>query len=73
MLIIETLYLYLRMNFKKHAMKKQEMINTIMLEEKALWETLQKSIDLLGLEHETTQWNLTRWGVINALVKKLGL
>ena len=54
-------------------MKKQEIINTIMLEEKALWETLQKSIDLLGLEHETTQWNLTRWGVINALVKKLGL
>jgi len=54
-------------------MKKQEMIDTIMLEEKRLWDEVQRAIELLGVDDEVTQSKVTRWAVINDLVKKIGL
>jgi hypothetical protein len=57
----------------KSTMKKQEMINVIMLEEKALYEAVQQAIALLGLDNEITQSAITRWSTVNKLVKSLGL
>ena len=52
-------------------MKKQEMIDLILQEEAKLWDELQRSIDILGLDDEGTQWRITRWAVVNDLRKKL--
>jgi len=59
--------------FNLKAMKKQEMINLIMLEEKALYDAVQQAIKLLGIDNEITQSAITRWSTVNQLVKKLGL
>jgi hypothetical protein len=54
-------------------MKKQEMINAIMLEEKRLWDDLQDCIKTLGLRDTLTDVATARWAAINKLVKTLGL
>jgi hypothetical protein len=54
-------------------MKKQEMINKIMLEERKLWNDLQQCIDTLGMRDPLTDAAAARWAVINQLVKTLGL
>ena len=52
-------------------MKKQEMIDLIIQEEKRLWDTVQRSMDLLGIDDECTQSAVTRWATINDLKQKL--
>ena len=52
-------------------MKKQEMINTIMLEERKLWDALQECINLLGVNDPLTEIATTRWATINQLLKTL--
>lgn len=54
-------------------MKKQEMINLIMLEERELYDAVQQAIKLLGVDNEISQRALARWSTVNKLVKKLGL
>jgi hypothetical protein len=52
-------------------MKKQEMIDLIIQEEKRLWDAVQRSMDLLGIDDEVTQSAVTRWAVMNDLKIKL--
>jgi len=52
-------------------MKKQEMINTIMLEERKLWDALQECINLLGVNDSLTEIATARWATINQLLKSL--
>jgi len=54
-------------------MKKQEMINAIMLEERKLWDALQECINLLGVNDPLTEIATARWATINQLLKSLGL
>lgn len=54
-------------------MKKEEMINTIMLEEKALWKAVQECIEHLGIHDHITEIATARWSAVNKLLKKLGL
>jgi hypothetical protein len=54
-------------------MKKQEMINVIMLEEQQLWKDLQECLEKLGANDPITESATTRWATINKLVKTLGL
>lgn len=54
-------------------MKKQEIIDTILQEEKRLWDEVQRSIELLGIDSEVTDNKVTRWATINNLIKTLGL
>jgi hypothetical protein len=54
-------------NLKNTAMKKQEMIDFIIQEEKRLWESVQRSMELLGIDDEVTQSAVTRWSVMNDL------
>jgi hypothetical protein len=54
-------------------MKKQEMINAIMLEERKLWNDLQECLEKLGANDPITDSATTRWAAINKLVKTLGL
>jgi hypothetical protein len=54
-------------------MKKQEMINTIMLEEQQLWKDVMNCKETFGEAHQITQDALRRWGAVCELVKKLGL
>jgi hypothetical protein len=56
---------------KNNAMKKQEMIDLIIQEEKRLWESVQRSMELLGIDDEVTQSAVTRWSVMNDLKIKL--
>ncbi len=76
MLIIETLYLDLHIiNSETNltTMKKQEMINVIMLEEQQLWKDAMNCKETFGEAHQITQDALRRWGAVCELVKKLGL
>jgi hypothetical protein len=52
-------------------MKKQEMIDFIIQEEKRLWDAVQRSMDLLGVDDEVTQSAVTRWSVIHNLIQTL--
>ena len=52
-------------------MKKQEMIDTIIQEEKRLWDAVQRSMDLLGVDDEVTQSAATRWADIHNLIQTL--
>ena len=52
-------------------MKKQEMIDLIIQEEKRLWDAVQRAIDLLGVDDECTQSQVTRWATVNDLKIKL--
>jgi len=54
-------------------MKKQEMINVIMLEEQQLWKDAMNCKETFGEAHQITQDALRRWGAVCELVKKLGL
>jgi len=49
------------------------MINTIMLEERRLWNELQECIKALGVNDVLIDVATARWSVINQLVKSLGL
>ena len=76
MLIIETLSLYLHIiNSETNltTMKKQEMINVIMLEERRLYDELQQCLEILGVNDPITDAATTRWASVNNLLKKLGL
>jgi len=64
---------YLCRNKNEKAMKKQEMINTIMLEERKLWDALQECINILGVNDPSTEIATARWATINQLLKSLGL
>jgi hypothetical protein len=55
------------------AMKKQEMINIILAEKDKLWNEMMECIDKLGMRDPITDAAVARWGVINQLVKSLGL
>jgi len=48
-------------------MKKQEMIDFIIHEEKRLWDAVQRSMELLGVDDEVTQSAVTRWAIMNDL------
>jgi hypothetical protein len=63
----ETYYDIRSINLKNTAMKKQEMIDFIIQEEKRLWESVQRSMELLGIDDEVTQSAVTRWSVMNDL------
>jgi hypothetical protein len=54
-------------------MKKQEMINIILAEKDKLWNEMMECIDKLGMRDPITDASVARWGVINQLVKSLGL
>jgi hypothetical protein len=54
-------------------MKKQEMINVIMLEERRLYDELQQCLEILGANDPITDAATTRWASVNNLLKKLGL
>lgn len=54
-------------------MKKQEMIDLILQEERKLWNDLQYMIDVLGVNDEATESATTRWATIHQLIEKLGL
>jgi len=54
-------------------MKKQEMINVIMLEEQQLWKDAMLCKETFGEAHRITQDALRRWGSVNELMQKLGL
>jgi hypothetical protein len=69
----ETYYDIRSINLKNTAMKKQEMINTIIQSEKLLWENLQECIDRLGMNDPITDAAVARWAVVHNLVQKLGL
>lgn len=60
-------------NLKNTAMKKQEMIDLILQEERKLWNDLQYMIDVLGVNDEATESATTRWATIHQLIEKLGL
>jgi len=51
-------------------MKKQEMIDFIIQEEKRLWNEVQRAIELLGVDDEVTQSKVTRWAIMNDLKAK---
>ena len=54
-------------------MKKQEMINVIMLEERRLYDDLQRCLEILGINDPLTDEAVARWASVNNLLKKLGL
>jgi len=52
-------------------MKKQEMIATMIAEEKQLWKEMMECIDKLGMSDALTDIAVARWSVVNQLVCKL--
>ena len=75
-MITETLSLDLHITISETnltTMKKQEMINLIMLEERRLYDDLQQTIDILGINDPLTDEAVARWASVNNLLKKLGL
>jgi len=70
-LYIKRIYICRKKN--ENAMKKQEMVNTIMLEEQQLWKDVMNCKETFGEAHQITQDALRRWGAVCELVKKLGL
>ena len=52
-------------------MKKQEMIQIMIAEEKQLWKEMMECIDKLGMRDPLTDVAVARWSVINKLVCKL--
>lgn len=49
------------------------MINLIMLEERRLYEDLQRCLEILGINDPLTDEAVARWASVNNLLKKLGL
>ena len=52
-------------------MKKQEMIDLILQEEKKLWDEMQECIDKLGMHDAITDMQIARWSSVHQLVCKL--
>ena len=52
-------------------MKKQEMINAILQEERILWSHLQYCIEKLGVNDDATEFATARWAVIKNLMDEL--
>jgi hypothetical protein len=60
-------------NLKNTAMKKKQMIEILLQEERRLWNDLQYCINTLGVSDDATEWATARWAVVHNLVQKLGL
>jgi hypothetical protein len=58
-------------NLKNTAMKKQEMIDLIIQEEKELYDYVQKCIDTLGVNSPITETATARWAIVFNLKTKL--
>jgi len=54
-------------------MKKKEMIEILLQEERRLWNDLQYCINILGAYDDATEWATARWAVVHNLVQKIGL
>jgi len=54
-------------------MKKKQMIEILLQEERRLWNDLQYCINTLGVSDDATEWATARWAVVHNLVQKLGL
>ncbi|CAB4134609.1 hypothetical protein UFOVP280_32 [uncultured Caudovirales phage] len=52
-------------------MKKQEMVQVMIAEEKQLWKEMMECIDKFGMRDPFTDLAVARWSVINQLVCKL--
>lgn len=52
-------------------MKKQEMIDLILQEEKKLWKDLQECIDRLGIYDPITDSATARWSAVQTLALKI--
>jgi hypothetical protein len=52
-------------------MKKQEMIDTIIAEEKRLWNDLKRCSDILEKDDPLTDLAVARWVCVNNLIEKL--
>lgn len=74
-MISETLSLYLHITnsqtLKLTTMKKQEMVQVMIAEEKQLWKEMMECIDKFGMRDPFTDLAVARWSVINQLVCKL--
>jgi hypothetical protein len=67
----ETYYDIRSINLKNTAMKKQEMIQIMIAEEKQLWKEMMECIDKLGMRDPLTDVAVARWSSVNKLVCKL--
>jgi hypothetical protein len=52
-------------------MKKKQMIEILLQEEKRLWDDLQDCINTVGVNDDATEWATARWAVVHNLVQKL--
>jgi hypothetical protein len=52
-------------------MKKQEMIQIMIADEKQLWKEMMECIDKLGMRDPLTDIAVARWSAVNKLVCKL--
>jgi len=52
-------------------MKKQEMIQIMIAEEKQLWKEMMECIDKFGMSDPFTDIAVARWSAVNKLVCKL--
>lgn len=60
-----------QLTIKNNAMKKQEMINLILQEEKQIWKELQECINKLGMRDSITDMQIARWASVKNLIEKL--
>jgi hypothetical protein len=54
-------------------MKKKEMIEILIQEERRLWNDLQYVLNTVGVNDDAADWATARWAVVHNLVQKLGL
>jgi len=52
-------------------MKKKQMIEILLQEERRLWNDLQYCINTVGVNDDATEWATARWAVVHNLVQKL--
>jgi hypothetical protein len=52
-------------------MKKQEMVQVMIAEEKQLWKEMMECIDKLGMRDPITDSAVARWSAVNKLVTKI--
>lgn len=52
-------------------MKKQEMVDLIIQEEKQIWKEMQECIDKLGMHDSITDMQIARWATVKNLIEKL--
>lgn len=71
--ICETFCIFVGYNTQNNAMKKKQMIEILLQEERRLWNDLQYCINTLGVSDDATEWATARWAVVHNLVQKIGL